>query len=220
MERRRACGRMMQVMAVRSRMPRARAALSCPWGRLSMAPPEDLGLIGRADAAHDEAGEQEGLENPAHGKEKPLGKEEQHQDGDAAEKPDIQSHQTAGQGVTVHLQHGHGDAQYQPHAQRQGHRAHGHQRASHDEGEGIHDGIAYDGAQDDGQAEPGLHEDIPQEIQDRAEGKDIGHEKNGLYGHGEPPRQGRRFTLEKRHGPLYQSVRDYLLRYLACSSFQ
>ena len=25
---------------------------------------------------------------------------------------------------------------------------------------------------------------------------------------------------EKRHGPLYQSVRDYLLRYLACSSFQ
>ena len=80
---------------------------------------ENLGLVGRARHAEDEAGRRDGGQVQADDLEQPeIEEEQQEQDGHSPEKPHIDADEAADERRAVHLQHGEGKADAEPERQR------------------------------------------------------------------------------------------------------
>lgn len=87
-------------------------------------------------AQHQTAGEKR-VHGQAQAHKQAITKEEQHQDGHAAKKPDIKRGQPTQPRPAVNLAHGQRYPQHKPHAQRQGHIAQGNQAARQHGGQRI-----------------------------------------------------------------------------------
>ena len=88
---------------------------------------------------YQESGDDKGIDGQAKAQEEAVEEKEQDQNGNAAEKPDVQGYKAAQQGWTVDLCHGKGHTKAQSHGQGCAHSTHGDKGAAQDVGQGIED---------------------------------------------------------------------------------